>query len=284
VAEIEKSRIAELEALAEEVLIAQNPGKRIEPAQILRDLRIGISYGDYGTAFDGMLEHRSGIFHVYLNLRRCGRRDSPRARFTLSHELGHFYIDEHRAALASGRALSHGSKTDFESNNPVEREADRFAAGLLLPQSRFGGSLRRAKRGMAGTLDLAKEFGTSITSTALRSLDVGELPCALMKWTDEGLAWKRFSSSFYDFGVRSVITSPKAVPKESPTQRMLSDGKSIGDEILRAGSVGRSWIPAATFKNELDLILIEESVSLGEYGVLTLLYPESGKLPISRCR
>ena len=61
----------------------------------------------------GMLEHRggrpacwSGGWHIYCNLDCVGQKDSPRARFTLAHELGHYYIDEHRNALVAGRGAA----------------------------------------------------------------------------------------------------------------------------------------------------------------------------------
>src|SRR5207247_1657430 len=108
------------------------------------------SFGRYGDAFDGLLEHRSGRFHVYANLDRVEREDSPRARFTLAHELGHYFIDEHRNALAAGLALSHPSFCDFESDLPVEKEADHFASNLLMPAKGFRKLAARAPLGLEG--------------------------------------------------------------------------------------------------------------------------------------
>jgi hypothetical protein len=92
--------------------------------------------GYYQEAFDGMLEWRDGVFHIYCNLSTVENSTSVRARFTLAHELGHFFIDEHRNALASGRVPAHPS---FCNNaNPevqVEAEAKRLhtISGLKKP-------------------------------------------------------------------------------------------------------------------------------------------------------
>ena len=99
-----KREIAELaEAVAEEY----SPEAKVEPEKIAQAKEITLSFGSYSDAFDGMLEHLAGRFHIVCNLDRVGQRNSPRARFTLGHELGHFYIDEHRNALTHGRAPAH---------------------------------------------------------------------------------------------------------------------------------------------------------------------------------
>ncbi len=97
---------------------------------------ITVSFGRYGDAFDGMLEHRAGRFHIYANLQRLLREDSPRARFTLGHELGHYYIDEHRNALTAGAVPAHRSGSEYESRLLPEQEADCFAARARLANPR----------------------------------------------------------------------------------------------------------------------------------------------------
>jgi hypothetical protein len=53
-----------------------------------------------------------GRFHIYCNLDRENLPSSPRARFTLSHELGHYFIDEHQNNLASGQVRPHPSAAE----------------------------------------------------------------------------------------------------------------------------------------------------------------------------
>src|SRR5688572_17919165 len=57
---------------------------------IVEDNGLTMSHGDYGDAFEGLIEHRSGKFHIYINTGRTPA-GSPRSRFTLGHELGHFF-------------------------------------------------------------------------------------------------------------------------------------------------------------------------------------------------
>ena len=101
--ELPHPRGLEIQELAEAVADEHFPDRRIEPEELLKRKGITFNYGRYGDAFDGMLECENGAFHVYCNLERVGQPNSPRARFTFGHELGHYYIDEHRNALAAGR-------------------------------------------------------------------------------------------------------------------------------------------------------------------------------------
>jgi len=74
----------------------------------------------------------------------------PRQRFSLAHELGHFLLhaDQIRAELAQGRilALEHNPQNqekdpDYEAR---ERQANRFAAELLMPEKIIRAVFRHA--------------------------------------------------------------------------------------------------------------------------------------------
>ena len=134
--------IAELaEAVAEE----HCPSGHVQPEAIIEANDITMSFGAYGNTFDGMLECEQGRFHIYYNEDRLERADSGRARFTLGHELGHFYVDEHRNGLLGG-ASPHGSVCDFNPSTLLEMEADTFASNLLLPRTRFRSAATSTKK------------------------------------------------------------------------------------------------------------------------------------------
>ncbi len=58
----------------------------------------------------------------------------PRTRFSIAHELGHYFLEPHRAYLRR-TGKSHPSKGEFLSDRTIEMEADAFAAGLLMPSA-----------------------------------------------------------------------------------------------------------------------------------------------------
>jgi hypothetical protein len=92
-----------------------------------RPALIHLSPGFYGDRFDGRIEYYRDLdeFCIFYEHPASGRTEA-RVRFTIAHELAHFYLPEHRARLREGKW--HNSVTDFASRDPREAEADEFAA------------------------------------------------------------------------------------------------------------------------------------------------------------
>ncbi len=270
------ARICEIADLAEAVADAHCPTGSVDPVAIARKNRITSSFGHYGKAFDGMLEHKAGRFHIFCNLDQVRQPDSPRARFTFAHELGHFYLDEHRNALAAGRAPAHRSQCEYESPNLVEQEADHFASNLLMPPSRFTARAERASVGFEGVLALANHFKTSVTSTAIRYAAADVAPCAVVKWTRKGYSWKWLSSATFRARFRKTIEAPEDVPDDSPTGKALAGQDPPEAGYFQAGTTASAWFPRVGRGWLRDVIFIEQAMPLGRYGVLTFLYPEAG--------
>lgn len=271
----QEEHLRDVAALAEAVAEESCPVGRIEPTKILKENKITLSYGAYGDAFDGMLEHRSGRFHVYANLDRLRSHDSGRARFTLGHELGHYYIDDHRNALQTGEVVAHPSVCDHQSKNPAEREADHFASNLLMPRIRFAREAKKHAAGFGAILTLKDVFGTSITSTAVRYATLDIVPCTLVKWDNDGFSWKWFSPTTYAAGFKKTIETTSKVPSDSATGRALAGQQAPACGYFHAGTSAHAWFGGAWAGSAKDVILIEQAISLGEFGVLTLLYPEA---------
>ncbi|MDY7011922.1 MAG: ImmA/IrrE family metallo-endopeptidase, partial [Planctomycetota bacterium] len=275
-----KDEIAEL---AEAVAGEHYPAGIVEPKRIARAKRITMSFGKYGDTFDGMLEHKAGRFHIFCNLDRAGEGDCPRARFTLAHELGHYFIDEHRNALAAGRAPAHRSQCDYESQNLAEQEADQFAANLLMPRWRFVDKAESAAPGLAGIISLAREFGTSLTATAIRYAAADISPCAVVKWNWGSYAWKWLSSSTFTARYRRTVEAPEKLPPDSPTARALARETPPECGYFEAGTTASAWFPRVKSGEFRDVIFIEQAIGLGRFGILTFLFPEGGKRTLRCC-
>jgi hypothetical protein len=274
----DESRLAEIAELAEAVAEEYCPSGRVEPEAILKKNAITLSFGRYEDAFDGMLEYDGDSFHVYANLERLRATDSGRARFTLGHELGHFYIDDHRRALQTEGLSRHPSYSDHQSDNPLEIEADHFACHLLMPTARFVKAAKGRLAGLETILALKDLFGTSITSTAIRFTKLDLAPCTLVKWQKTGFAWKWFSPSTYAAGYRRTIEDPSTVPRDSPTGRALAGEAPPASGVFQAGTLASSWFRGVLPGTHRDLVFIEQAISLGEFGVLTFLFPEQRRL------
>ena len=271
-------RAGEIAELAECVADEHCPTDPVNPERIARAKRITVSFGEYGeTTFDGLLEHKAGRFHIFCNVERVGQRDSPRGRFTLAHELGHYYIDEHRLALSRGRVGPHGSQCEYESPILAEQEADLFAANLLLPCARFVQRARGVSVGLEGILKLAERFKTSITATAIRYAAADITPCAVIKWNWNGYAWKRVSDSAFRAYLRKTYEAARDLPPDCPTRKALARQAPPECGYFQAGTTAAAWFPRIKTGEWRDAIFIEQAIPLGRYGVLTFLYPKRRK-------
>lgn len=267
------TRRSEIAELAEAVSAAYCPTGPVDPLRIAAEKQITFSFGDYGEAFDGMLECRSGRFHIFCNRARVGERSSPRARFTAAHELGHFYIDEHRNALASGRVPPHLSHCEFESPLLAEQEADHFAANLLMPARRFSRAAPAAGMGFDSVLAMVHTFQVSLSSAAVRYANLNVYPCMVLKWHWRGTVWKCVSNSMFRRRFRQVFELPERLPPDSATRQALDQKKPPDCGYFRTGTLASLWFPWVRRDDLLDVVLTEEAVPMGRYGALTMLYP-----------
>lgn len=268
---ISRERRADLSGLAEAVLAEFDSPSVICPEQIAYSSDITISFNDYGAAFDGLLQCRRRRFHIYCNTNPSRSANPARRRFTVAHELGHYFIDDHRTALEAG--ISPHNSSSFSSRMIVEQEADFFAACLLMPQKRF--VQRAMARGLESVLDLSRDFGTSVTSAAVRYAALEISPCAVIKWNPSGYAWKFLSASTLQARFWSTVTKVTDLPPDSPTSRALR-GEQAGSGFFQAGTTAAAWFPWLAHDSSRNVMLIEEAVQLGAFGVLTIIRPLSG--------
>lgn len=265
--------------LAEAVADEFCPSGHVEPPLIIKGNEITSVFNDYGDSFDGMLEHLNGRFCIYCNLGRVEQPDSPRARFTLAHELGHFYIDDHRNALASGKAPKHRSRCEYESDELVEKEADLFASHLLLPTKRFRKKASERKVGLDSVLHIADHFRTSVTSTAIRYVRADFVPCALIKWKADGtFQWKHLSTDTFKARFQKTIEDRGKIASGSATDKALRGEVVPSAGFFGNGTTAAAWFPFLNDGDSRNALFMEQAVPLGRFGALTFLYPLEGVL------
>jgi Zn-dependent peptidase ImmA (M78 family) len=88
-----------------------------------------------------------------------------RVRFSVAHELGHFCIPSH---LNETYSCSIEDLNHYQENKPVEKEANEFAAELLIPQQWITQAIKSQDVSMQLIKTLAEEYETSLTATALK--------------------------------------------------------------------------------------------------------------------
>jgi len=163
-------------------------------------------------------------FYIHLNT-DCGNNlNTQRGRFTLAHELGHYFIDAHRIGLQSGNLSPHPSTTNKKQFNSIEREADYFASCLLMPEARFHHDIFRKKFSYKLIEELAKEYMVSITACAFRFAQIGNHPIMIVYAENGNVIWKIESDDFpYKWLLYDKKVPENSVMGEYMTQSNIRD-------------------------------------------------------------
>lgn len=106
-----------------------------------------------------------------------------RQRFSIAHELGHW--QRHR-----GQAYFSCQTEDFARLGP-EREANMFAADLLMPQAMCRRLIDQAYPTFRQATELARRFQVSLTAMALRLTQMHPEPAALFLAKERHQVWCR---------------------------------------------------------------------------------------------
>lgn len=133
-----------------------------------------------------------------------------RRQFTIAHEFGHYLM--HRSLHSEGIKCSEEAVT-IRNGPELEKEADTFAAHLLMPLDDFR---RQLPPDFIPTLDdLANRYGVSLISCILRWLEYTERRSMLVISRDEFVLWSK--SSDPAFRTRLYIRTRSGPPIQVPT-------------------------------------------------------------------
>lgn len=273
-AEIHPERREFIADLAEDVWSTFSGERQVFVDGIIKSVGVGLTYDDYEDAFDGLIEYRSGRFHIFSNTTQGQQPNFPRVRFTLGHELAHYFIDEHRIKLKSG-VPSHPSYTDRPSKNVAEQEADLFASHLLMPTAEFQKALTEVSEGLSGIISLASTFGVSIQSAALRYAAASRSCCAVVMFRDGGKPWWSVSPELKALGLEHFHRFDTGlVPGLVAPLAQRDDPNALGIGTPHKGTIAAStWFTEIPSAFPSDFLVEESAVRLRSRGVLTLLQP-----------
>jgi hypothetical protein len=267
----------DIDRVAKDVLRAFDLEEKlpVDPFLIAKEEDIRVLPGNYDNEFDGRIEYRreSGFGHFYLFFaeEELPFRPQGRVRFSVAHELGHYFLPEHRDRLLAGK--SHGSHADFVSKKEREREADRFAARLLMPTDLFEDEVR-AMDSYCTLKDLrrlaSEVFHTSLTSTIRRYVDLNFEPCCLVLAENGVISWSICSEDMRDQALGWTDWGSR-IPSASVTARAVIS-KLSGANLMTEGPIDSSvW-----FSRRNSCRLWEEVLLLSSSGrTLTYITPEN---------
>ncbi len=129
-----------------------------------------------------------GIISVKRDIREPGKK-----RFAVAHEIGHFVLhkDKERIAFCTDKDFQ-----DWYSHSGDESEANAFAAELLMPAEMFRQRCSSKEPSLKEITELAGDFQTSLSATAIRYVEIGKHACAIVASKDGKIFWMSVNKSF----------------------------------------------------------------------------------------
>ena len=194
----------------------------------------------------------SAIIRISTRIKEIGQR-----RFAIGHELGHFILHNDQ----NSKSCTSKDMINWTRDDNIETEANIFSAELLMPQKFFEPKCDVKEVDFHIIENLAKEFQTSLTATAVRFVEFCPEQCALILSENGSVRWYKKSKDF-----PLLIKPGMKLHEDSLAYQYFSKGK-IPNEAQYVP--GYAWIDSRNVPEEI----IEHSKALVSYGcVLSLLW------------
>lgn len=257
----------EAEKLLKELGINEAP---VNPFDIARRLDIELRpLPDNKGGASGMLLHVEGQFGICYPTHVAS---DGFKRFSVAHEIGHYRLPGHLDVIFNEQG-HHVSHAGFKDANRYEKEADYFAAALLMPTKLFSASIQQAGEGLKAIESIAREYETSMEATAIRYTQLCRDPVAVIRSEGRTIDYAFMTRSLKEFPDLDWIRKGTPLPPDSVTAAFNANKTNIElAESTRGKSNLQEW-----FESPYRQEIIEEVIGLGGYGktitVLTGMEP-----------
>ena len=186
--------------------------------QIAESLGIKVQGAALEDEFQGALFITSNVKAIIYNQ---NIKEDGRKNFTIAHEIGHFCLHLDREEV-------HCRLEDMDTfsltphGKDIEKEANDFAAYLLMPEKDIKQQLLGRNLDIKLVLELALRYGTTVTATACQMVNVSDTPLAIVMLNeDNSTKWCFRNSHFRGFFIKkgTPINIDEHLPEQQSSTR-----------------------------------------------------------------
>ena len=205
-----------------------------------------------------------GLIKIDNKITGTGRKN-----FTIAHEMGH-YFNEREIRNNKFYKCSNADIFSFKSPKQYENNANEFAASLLMYKPWFSEFIKKRKINFSLLKETASEFNVSLTAAAIRYVEIGTYPAAVILSTEGKVNWS-CCSEYFPF---KWIPRGYKVREESAAYDFFNGKETQECEDLMPAF---TWF-AEDNRCRNDVYLYEQNVTMKNYNsVLTLLWESEFK-------
>jgi len=215
--------------------------------------------------FDGALVRAEGLAYGAIAVRQS-IREIGRKNFTVAHEIGHYILPGHDTSAAVCVASDVGNWSDTTQER--ERQADEFAAELLLPASYAQPIFMSTFPSLEVIQKVAEASAASLSATAWRYCDLISERCAVVWSHQERISWYKPSKECGFFLKRGKLiekgtqawecfsgTRVHPKPEAIPANLWLDERVVAEDSLIWEHSIGLPF-----YESVLSLLWIKERI------------------------
>ena len=192
-------------------------------------------------------------------------------RFTIAHELGHYFLPGHAEHLFPNGNGIHCSHSGFISHDRHERQADQFASALLMPETLFTKAIDKAGQGFPAIKSLAGLCKTSITATAIRFAKYTDDPVAVIVSCKDRVEYCFLSERLKGMKGLQWLKKGDLIAPGSTTAAFNKNPANVSEANQDEGC---SWFDE-WFDGAPHIEMNEDVIGLGSYGkTLTVLFTD----------
>jgi hypothetical protein len=267
---IARLRLLQIQGLAREKLIQYDRMRLpVRPKEFAQQLDILVEpFCPPQPDISGFLMRLGNSFGIGYS---TAIRNEGFANFTVAHELGHYFIDDHPFALVSSG--KHFSRSGYISKDRFEEEADAFATELLMPWKLIEPLIRANAGGFQTIKTIAKQCESSLLASAIRYTQVTQECVAAIVSHLGVVEFMTASTSFKQIPDLDWLRKRDSLPANVASKRFSTELDWIrAGHISEEGGRLSQWFPAVR-----DREIEEDVVGLGSYErLLTVLLTEEG--------
>lgn len=210
----------------------------IDPRQIAAELGIVVWERELPETCDGWLMQVGNACGILVNARI---QSEARRNFTIAHEIGHYLLERNtdrscslderlNAMIAEKECDTEESRLQKQAYLLSEQRANRFAVELLMPSPIFLADLSLHQQvGLPAIAELASQYGTSLTSTAIHYTRLSDLICAIVFSEDGIIRYFAYSNGFRE-NEDCYLVSGQSLHPDTLASR-FSNGSRVSDAI-----------------------------------------------------
>lgn len=139
----------------------------VDVVTLAKSLGIALESRQLENEFSGFLVRRKNEHSIVVNSRHA----KVRQRFTVAHEIGHYFLHSKKDVFIDGFVFHRNNPQPQGINYQEEREANSFAAGLLMPSNLVREYME--KHDPRSFKEIAEEFEVSPQAMEYRLQNLG---------------------------------------------------------------------------------------------------------------